>query len=240
MSSCSLPGLKIATASDVFDRQWVCPCEKAQIYLPICVSLHLCGTATVPPTSKTVRAKSVATVNTADFSPELYIKFLRTLWEESGTGPKREQVSSISPPPPEHQRERIGCLPEMCASTCGPKNQSLSVSPDSVFCLWSRRQTRSSEHAAGNSADPGPVWQHVHSHLSLGHHPLRCPLLWIHPPPSEGCSACAALSKQHLQIQMEHPCVLLIVHELVRTSRWEPPPGSSSLRSTSEMQGSEG
>lgn len=107
-----------------------------------------------------------------------------------------------------------------------PKNHSLSVSPDSVFCLCFKRQTRSSEPIAGDSVDLGPVWQHVHSHLSPGHHPsLCCPLLRIHPPPSEGCSVCAAVSKQHLQIQMEHPRVLLIVHEAVRrTSRWALPP----------------
>lgn len=71
MSSCSVPVLKIATTSDVFNKQYVCPHKKAQIYSPICVSLHFCGTATVPPTSKTLHARSVVTVKTADFSPGL-------------------------------------------------------------------------------------------------------------------------------------------------------------------------
>lgn len=66
--------------------------------LPICVSLHFCGTATVPPIWKTFRARSVATVNTADFSAGPEIKLERTLWEDNAEGPKIEaQISSILP-----------------------------------------------------------------------------------------------------------------------------------------------
>lgn len=71
MGSCSVPVLKITTASSVFNKQCVCPHKKAEIYSPICVSLHFCGTATVPPMSKTLHARSVVTVKTADFSPGL-------------------------------------------------------------------------------------------------------------------------------------------------------------------------
>lgn len=64
--------------------------------LPICVSLHFCGTATVPPMWKTFRARSVATVNTADFSAGPQIKLERSLWEDNEAGPKIEaQISSI-------------------------------------------------------------------------------------------------------------------------------------------------
>lgn len=66
--------------------------------LPICVSLHFCGTATVPPIWKTFRARSVATVNTADFSAGPEIKLERTLWDDNAAGPKIEaQISSILP-----------------------------------------------------------------------------------------------------------------------------------------------
>lgn len=173
MSSCSIPVLKIAAASDVLDKQYVCPCEKAQLYLPICVSLHFCGTATVPPTSKTVRARSVATVNTADFSPGLYIKLPRTLREDSGTGPKRGQVSSISSPKTSMRTYRLSSS-DVCVHLW-PKSHSPLVSPDSVFCLCAKRQTRSSEPAAGDSVDLRPVWQHVRSHLSPGHRPSPAP-----------------------------------------------------------------
>lgn len=125
----------------------------------------------MPPTSKTVRARSAATVNTADFSPGLYRKLPRTLWEESGRGPKREQVSSISPL---RTSMRIGCLPEMCPSTCGPKITGFRF-PLIPFCLGSKRQTRSSEPVTGDSVNLGPVWQHVHFHLSEGHHPSAAP-----------------------------------------------------------------
>lgn len=66
------------------------------INLPVCVSLHFCGTATVPPMWYMLRAKRVATVNAADFSAGPWIKVDCTLWADKEVGPKSEEISSIS------------------------------------------------------------------------------------------------------------------------------------------------